>query len=311
MFDEEDEKVTTKTVAESAEPIENDADELDDIFSEATPEKGTKEPTKAKEDKPKKEEKKEKPVSKEDAKKAEIIKLKKELQEDSDEDETPLLKGSDSAEFEKTKKALSETKKWAHTNSQKLKNALKKIDEYKAANVFSDEEYNDLSAALTSEAPEIDYDEVESTPIQTILKLSVDEVENIRKYTDDEQLDDKLDAFSFFLADADKDEVDEAIADIYSLRADKTKMTKKMLSVGKKYYDEVYKDVKEAGGYKKFVAKKNDEVRKLQKKIDKLTKLVSQYDGDFDTPTNKIDELTDSDNFKEGKLDVYEDIFGS
>jgi hypothetical protein len=287
-----------KTEAEVTEenlPVQ-ESSVLDDVFKErAGSRKAKTEEEKAPQAKP---EKKEEPKT--DAKKVEPKKAIPSIDEGDEDDDEPSETELIKRDFEKTKKALSETKKWAHTNSQKLKTAIKKINSLVDSEILTEAEAKELTEQLNAEGDEEHQYEASDNlpPMQKIYSSANRELENIKKYTDDENLTDKIAAFDFFITDCDPDEREEILDELESLRgSDPLKMTKRMISLGAKYYEEVYKEFKEAGGYKKYSAQKNDEIVKLQKKVDKLTRKLSQYE-EYDDPTRRIAELTDTDGAK-------------
>ena len=216
-----------------------------------------------------------------------------------DEDNSDIELDKLKQELEKTKKALLENQKWGRSNSQKLKMALKKVQGFMEEGTLSEEE---AKAVLTLANMEIEEGSKENepqplNPAQKILAIANQELENIRKYTDDALLDKKVRAFDFFLNTASEIEVGEAMEELTDLQDNPVKLAKRMLSIGQQYYDDVYKDFEESGGFKQYSEKKNSEIEKLQRKIDKLEKKVSQY-AEYDKSTFRIDELSDSDKFQ-------------
>ena len=201
-------------------------------------------------------------------------------------------------ELEKTRKAIADTKKYGHQNARKLKNALKLTQELVESGALSEEEAKSLFESLESDAEE---DVAPSHPFGNMFKVANQELANMRKYSDDELLDDKVKAFDFFLSTAPQDEVKEALEELSDLSDDPIKLTKRMLAIGKQYYDGSYKDVITAGGIHGYITRKHEEVEKLNKTIDKLTKKLSQYE-DFDKPRYRINEMGESDGISEDSI---------
>jgi uncharacterized coiled-coil DUF342 family protein len=79
--------------------------------------------------------------------------------------------------------------------------------------------------------------------------------------------------------------------------------------MGEEYYNEFYKDVEEAGSYKKLVAQKNKEVEKLQKEVDKLKKKMSELNEFNESPKYRIDEMSDAEEEPSKDEDPLDEVF--
>lgn len=225
----------------------------------------------------------------------------KTIKKDDDDEETSPELASLKGELEKTRKSLSENQKYGRQNAQKVKNALKVAQALVSEGALTTEEAQGLLETLQSEEDEgEDYYKGDTHPFAPIFRIANKELENIRKYTDDPLLQDKVDAFDYFLSVSSSEDIQEALEELRGLVSDPVKLTKKMLSIGQKAYEESYKEIKEAGGYKNVLAKKNQDVEKLQKKIDKLEKKLSQYE-DFDKPRYRLDEMGEGEEGKPSK----------
>lgn len=211
--------------------------------------------------------------------------------------------GKDSAESElkalqeellKNRKVITDTQKFGHQNARKLKNALKITQELVASGSLSQEEAQSLVESLENSsgeaATELEGSPYNSHPFANVLKIANTELINLRKYSDDELLDDKIKAFDYFLNLAPLEDIQEALEDLTELSDEPVKLTKKMLSIGKHYYETSYKDIKSAGGVFAYIDKKNQDIDSLNKTIDKLNKKLSQYE-DFDKPRYRIAEV--------------------
>ena len=200
------------------------------------------------------------------------------------------------AELEKTRKTILENQKFGHQNARKLKNALKITQELIGNGSLSQSEAQSLVESLEngSEAgSEVDVFPYNSHPFGKVLKIANTELENLRKYSDDELLDDKVKAFDYFLSLASPEEVKGALEELTDLIDDPIKLTKKMLSIGKLYYDESYKDIASSGSVQNYIKQKHEEIDKLNRSIDKLTKKLAQYE-DYDQPRYRISEMSES-----------------
>lgn len=264
------------------------------------------------------EEKKETPASRkakkeEEKKEAEKPKDQNEEMED-EEDETP----SDASELKKLKadiekkeKALSDTRKWGNKNAQKVKEALKIANKLVEDAYLDSTEANALLKALSSDPAEKEEEkhvfEESSTPLVNILRLARPELENIRRYTEDEILDKKVQAFDMLLNFATPEEKEDILDQVYALKDDPFKMTKHMLALGQRYYEDVCKDFLEAGGLRQYAEKQNQTIGNLRKKIDKLSKRLQEYEDHDTSPKYRLDELSESRNDNaRSDLDPYE-----
>lgn len=223
-----------------------------------------------------------------------------ETEEEEDDDMSPSELNTLKEELHKTQKRLSENQQYGRQNAQKVKNALKITQTMVSEGLLTDEEAKGLMETLQRDGEDTEAEEYhkgDSHPFAPIFKMANTELENIRKYTDDEFLQDKVDAFDYFLSVSSKEEIEEALEELTELMDNPVKLTKKMLSIGQKAYEESYKEIKEAGGFKHYLSKKSQEVEKLRKKIDKLEKKLAQYE-DFDKPRYRMDETGDSEDGK-------------
>ncbi len=99
-------------------------------------------------------------------------------------------------ELEKTQKRLTENQQYGRQNAQRLKTALKVVKELETEGSLNEEEAARLIESLERESDEGLGMEV-SHPFGKVLAIANQELENIRKYTDDATLDDKVRAFDF------------------------------------------------------------------------------------------------------------------
>jgi hypothetical protein len=169
------------------------------------------------------------------------------------------------AELEKTRKTILENQKYGRQNAQRLKGALKLTKEMLENGTLSEIEAQSLVESLNngeSEA-ELEVSPYDTHPFGKVLKIANTQLENLRKYSDDELLDDKVKAFDYFLSLASPEEVKGALEDLTELIDDPIKLTKKMLSIGKLYYDESYKDIASAGSVQNYIKKKHEEIDKF------------------------------------------------
>jgi hypothetical protein len=204
--------------------------------------------------------------------------------------------------LEKTEKVLAENQRYGRTNAQKVKNAQKVVQKFADEGLLTEEEAKELFGTLQADGreppPNGDGSEDDGMPRRAvhpfapIFKVANKELQNILKYTDDDLLQDKVNAFDYFLSVGSKEEVGHVLEELTELLDDPVKLAKKMLSIGQVVFEESYKHIQEAGGFKNYLSKKDQDLEKLQKKIDKLEKKLLQYE-DFDQPRYRIDEMGD------------------
>lgn len=200
-------------------------------------------------------------------------------------------------ELEKTRKTILENQKYGRQNAQRLKSALKLTKEMLENGTLSQDEAQKLVESLESGdgevAPEAEVSPYDSHPFGKILKVANAELVNLRKYSDDELLDDKIKAFDYFLSVAPQEDIAESFEVLNDLIEDPVKLAKQMLNIGKRYYEESYKDIASSGGIAQYIKSKQEEIEKLNKSIDKLTKKLAQYE-DYDQPRYRIKEMGES-----------------
>lgn len=234
------------------------------------------------------------------------------------EDEEPIPPNADleslKAESDKLQKELESTKKWGHTNSRKLKKAILTTKEFVENGDISEEEGQRLLEILESSgssSQDEDSDGADPRPGQPfakIFKVANTELENIRKYTGDTRLDDKVKAFDYFLSVASVEEQQGILEEFTDLIDHPIELTKKMLAMGQKCFEESYGEIQEAGGFKGYIDKKKSEIDKLTKTIDKLTKKLLQYE-DYDRPTYSLNEMGSSEDGKANSGDSVDTLF--
>lgn len=214
---------------------------------------------------------------------------------ESKQEESPLEVERLQEELSKTQKRLLENQQYGRQNAQRLKTALKVVKELEAEGSLSEEEAARLVESLDREnggengedpIPEV------SHPFGKVMAIANQELENIRKYTDDDLLDDKVGAFDYFLLVASKEEREQALDDLTELIPTPLPLAKKMLSIGHGY-EASYREMKAAGSLYGLLTKKDQEASDLRKNLDKLTKKLAQYE-DYDKPRYRLEEMGES-----------------
>ncbi len=208
---------------------------------------------------------------------------------DVDEDERDIEVG-------KLRKALNDSQKWGHTNSKRLKSVVKIIGSLKEQGILNEDEFTNLNSLLSSdsEEPDVEIEKTNANPLDRFINSATKRVDDLREfYEDDVLFDKKLDAFNFFMKHSSEKEQDDLLEELESYDPNSLKLAKRLFKIGEKYYEENYRELDEAGGLKELVTVKNTEIKKMQRKIDKLERELLQY-NDYDPSTMKIDELGDT-----------------
>ena len=208
--------------------------------------------------------------------------------EESKQEAAPLELQRLQEELTKTQKRLTENQQYGRQNAQRLKNALKLAKEFVEEGSLSEEEAAKLMGSLDSDT-EDDLSSYATHPFGKILALANRELENIRKYTDDTTLDDKVRAFDYFLLVAAKEEQEQALEDLTEMSDNPLKLAKAMLERGQRY-EKSYQEMKAAGSLYELLNKKDQDMADLRKNLDKLTKKLAQYE-DYDKPRYRLDEM--------------------
>ena len=306
---------TTKSVESTKAADTNDL--LSDIFGEdgenqTEDNKSESDHKKAKESKPS-QEKKEAEKPKVEPKAPYASKKPAESKAEADSDDSDDDASSKQSEVEKLKKNLSDSQKWGHTNNRRLKKVSKLVESLKESGVLSENEFNDLHEQLNSDPEEEErIENITRSPIDNLIRLAGDRIDDLREiYEDDELFDKKADSFTSYYNNLSKDDKEDLIEEFDKIRDNKLRLAKRMYQLGTKYYEEELKEVEEAGGFKQLLGKKNSQLENLQKKLDKLTKKLLQYE-DNGNPTYNIEESGDTSNLVKSKSydTVVEEIFG-
>ena len=190
-------------------------------------------------------------------------------------------------ELEKTHKRLVENQQYGRQNAQRLKNALKLTKAFVEEGSLSEEEAVKLMGSLEHD-DEADAYTHPTHPFGKVLATANKELDNIRKYTDDDHLDDKVAAFDYFLMVSSPEEREQALEDLTDLMDNPLTLAKKMLAIGQDHAHH-YRDMKEAGSLHGLITKKDQDILNLRKNLDKLTKKLAQFE-DYDKPRYRIDD---------------------
>lgn len=295
---------------ETVQTAEKPMDALDELFAGRTagsfgrPPKD-EEPDPKKERAPEKEETTDKPLGKASADEEDAS---EETDDRASHEEISKIR----SELEKAQKMGRDHQKFAHRSRHQLSQVKKLVQSFTEDGTLTQSEAKVLLETMAAEPDDADLPEESQSsqhPFAPIFKIANQELENLRKYSNDSQLTAKINAFDYFLAVAEPQEVETAYGDLMELIDDPLALTRKMLEIGQTAYEDSYEEIQNAGGFKAFVLKKKEEVEKLKKKIDKLEKKLSQYE-DYDKPNARIAETGEVEE-PSSKMDAIDEIFAA
>ena len=210
------------------------------------------------------------------------------------------------AELEKTKKAFTDTQKYGHSNARKLKAAQKHAQSLVESGALSEDEAQNLLELLENECEEVV--ETSSDPLSNILKIANTELANFIKYNEDPFLHEKIKSFDLLLSLSSEKEVREILEELNDLVDEPLRLAKKMLSLGDEFHKKSGSEIIATGSIPNYIKKQQEEIQKLNKTIDKLTKKMAEYE-DYDRPRQRISEVGESKDTSMGKRDSIDNLF--
>lgn len=225
------------------------------------------------------EEKKEDPK----VKKEPVKEVKRESAPDLDEDddvEKPAVKKEEKAqekvhdyksENENLQKTLKDTQKSFHEDRRKLSAYKRAVEKLKEEGTLLEEEANLLLDHTQYE------EETHSSGSEPVLikygKIWDKELEYMRKYSSNAiDIDQSVIAFQHLLRSSSSEEVEDIFSDLAQYEDDEVELTKRMISYGDEYNNEIYSDIHEAGSIRKLKLKYQDKIDELEKELDKSNK---------------------------------------
>lgn len=184
-------------------------------------------------------------------------------------------------EAEKSQQRLSDSQKWGREAHNKLKAVEGMIAQYKEAGILNEEEAQTLLSV--SAHPDPQQAEEQDEPLLVRYGAVWDrELSNMRKYTNSPDLDLHIEAFQNFLKNGSPAEIMDTFQQLKILEKDDVAFTRKMLDMGKVYYEDVYADLHAAGSLKAYKEKIALDLEKQLKKIDKLEKEIVKYKEQYE-----------------------------
>jgi cell division protein FtsB len=201
----------------------------------------------------------------------------KETDKSQTEEKQPEAEEETSEErFSKERKTLekrvNDSRQRMNDLNRQFKNFEKKIQQYQENGILSEEE----AAGLLQETTHDDSTE-EMTPLQRYAAVWDKEIENIRKYGNEKDLDSYLEAFLHFAQNGTQQDIEDAFEAFKSLEKDDIALTRKMIEFGKRHHDDIFHKISSAGSLKNLMSNHQEEIQKYQKRIDKLEKEVQKY----------------------------------
>ena len=187
-------------------------------------------------------------------------------------------------EYLKLEKKLKETQKWGNENNKKLVAYSKAIEKLKEESGLTDEEASFL-LDYTKHDP---IEEQEKPLLVQFGEVWDKELNYMRKYSQNAQdIDNYVVSFQNYFQTLNHKEAQELLEELHEIKEseDEVAFTKKMLDIGKDWYDDFYKDIQEAGSLKNLRGKYQEKEAKLQKTLDKLNKELEKYKRKYEDYT--------------------------
>lgn len=190
-------------------------------------------------------------------------------------------------ELERLKKSFKDTQSWGHNLSReskelskKLKAAEEKILEYVENGNLTEGEADEIFRHTTHNEPE--HAEPVLMPQQEVSKILDEEYSKMRKYSDDPELDNYAQAFIHLTNTCSAEESRDILSKLEKVKKDPVLMTKNALNMGKKYYNDFYKEFTEAGDIYKLRNRYKERLSDQKKTIDNLKKEIVKLQENSD-----------------------------
>jgi hypothetical protein len=193
------------------------------------------------------------------------------------------------SKIEKLEKTVKDTQRSFHEDRKKLtayKRAVQKmvddgvLVESEAETLLDHTSFQDLPSEQQSQSV-----------LDRYINIWDKEISYMRKYSrDSESIDQNIAAFQHLFDTSSMKEKEEIMDELSSYEDDEVELTNQMLAMGAQYNEEIYSDIREAGGIRKLKEKFRNENEILQNKLDKVTKqynkLKEQYEDYDQKPSN-------------------------
>lgn len=187
--------------------------------------------------------------------------------------ETPAPESDYQAKYNDLESKYKKLYQEKNKSSRTLSAVKKKLESYAKEDAITPDEAADLYKTLDGLEIPTEQEEQHSV-LQDYYKVWHAELNNMRKYVDDKEIDNKAIAFENFLYSLAPQEQDQLLQQFKNL--DEVAMTRKMLEIGSDYLP-TYKAIQENGNIKNLVNSKDKAIQEQQKTIDNLQKELLQY----------------------------------
>jgi hypothetical protein len=213
------------------------------------------------------------------------------------------------AELEKAERRYKDSQKWGTEMRKKLASYEKAIKKYADSGSLTTEEAEELldhtkfeDGAIEDESPYVKY-----------ARIWDEGVERMREFADDpKEIDKYVHAFQQLLRDSTPAEQDEILDQFDEFEGNKASITRKMIKLGKEYYDETFGEVYESGSIRNFKKKFSEKEKKYNEKLDKLQKELDNYKSKYEDytettrlPTGGSDKSIDTKRYTTDVKEIY------
>ena len=166
--------------------------------------------------------------------------------------------------------------------SRKLSGVEKIVKDYANQGALTADEAQKILEQAEHEAISETQQSTVQTPWHLYTQVWDQELDNIRKYSNDPNIDQHVYAFQHFMANATQNELNQALSEFDPCKSDSIALTRKMLDLGKSYNDDIYGEYSQAGGLKNYKSQYEERLAKQQKTIDKLEKEILKLNNNSD-----------------------------
>lgn len=169
---------------------------------------------------------------------------------------------------QKLEEELTRNKKWGHDLARKLKSYQSKLESYVNDGKLTVDEAQDLYAqTMHDDMPQ------EESLYDRCAKIWDAEIQNLRKYAPDENLDKHIMGFQAKMKMSSQEEISETFKS-FEKEEDPVRLTRQMLKEGASYYDKVLSKTEPYGGMEGYVTHMEKALEKAHAKVDALKQEV-------------------------------------
>lgn len=191
------------------------------------------------------------------------------LDQDKSKDESTHAQDSLLADrAQKLEEELSRNKKWGHDLARKLKSYQQKLETYAEEGKLTLDEAKELYSETRHEMPQ-----EEESLYERYARIWDCEIENIRKYAPDENLDKHIMGFQAKMKTSSQEEINETFK-AFQQEEDPVSLTRAMLKEGETYYNKVLSKIEPYGGVEGYITHMEKAIEKARSKVDTLKQEV-------------------------------------